>query len=93
MLRRELLESFRTGRNLRIVAWGLFFVAMVYAASGGLSLLQRDYYHALISGLMLAVMVGLGLGAWLKSGNRLIPGWLRAGCFVVALALFFALFR
>jgi hypothetical protein len=39
------------------------------------------------------VMVGLGLAAWLKSASRSIPEWLRAGCFVFALALFFAVFR
>ena len=88
-----MLEFVRTARNLRVVARCLWFVGMVYGVIAVLCLMRRDYYHALISGLMLAVMVGLGLGAWLKSGNRLIPGWLRAGCFVVALALFFALFR
>ena len=76
-----------------MVAVGLVSVGIVYAVTGVLSLLQRDFYHALISGLVLAVMVGFGLAAWLKSASRPIPEWLRAGCFVLALVLFFALFR
>jgi hypothetical protein len=75
------------------VAGSLAFVAMVYAVSAVLSLLQRDYYHALISCLVLAVMVGLVIAVWLKSSSRLIPEWFRAGWFVLALALFFALFH
>jgi hypothetical protein len=93
MLRREMLELFRTPRNLRIVAGGLGFLGMLYGLTAVLCLVRRDYSHALISGLALVVMVGLGLAAWLKSASRSIPEWLRAGCFVLALALFFAVFR
>ena len=88
-----MLEFFRTARNLRVVARCLWFVGMVYGVIAVLCLVRRDYYHALISGLVLAVVVGLGLAAWLKSASRSIPDWLRTGCFVLALALFFAVFR
>ena len=63
-----MLEFFRTPRNLRIVAGGLGFLGMLYGLTAVLCLVRRGYSHALISGLALVVMVGLGLAAWLKSG-------------------------
>ena len=88
-----MLELFRSARTLRIVANGLAFVGIVYAVICVLSFLRRDFYHALISFLILAVMVGLGLAARLKSANRSIPQWLRVGCFGLALFLFWLLFH
>ena len=86
-------QTLVTSRNLRVVVYVLAVVALLYAATTVLSLLRRDSYHALISGLVLSVVVGIGLMAWLKSASRSIPGWLRAGCFLLALALFFVLFH
>jgi len=86
-------QTLVTSRNLRVVVYVLAVVALLYAATTVLSLLRRDSYHALISGLVLSVVVGMGLMAWLKSASRSIPGWLRAGCFLLALALFFVLFH
>ena len=82
-----------SSRNLRVVVYVLTVVALLYALTLVLSLLRRDSYHAWISGLVLSVVAGMGLMAWLKSASRSIPGWLRAGCFVLALALFFVLFH
>jgi hypothetical protein len=60
---------------------------MLYGLTAVLCLVRRDYSHALISGLALVVMVGLGLAAWLKSASRSIPEWLRAGSVLCGVSL------
>lgn len=82
-----------TGRNLRIVVVGLAVIGLLYAAMAVLSLVRGQSREAFISGLVVVVVAGMGLMAWLKSAGRSIPGWLRAAAFLAALFLFWVLFR
>lgn len=87
-----MLEAFLPSRKWRIVAGMLASIGLLYAVTAIMYLRVGDMYHALVDGLVLGVVMGLAVAAWLKSCNRPVPRLIKVlGLFLasglVALAL------